>query len=60
VKNFSSTVAPLNELLKKESEFWWSKNAQKSFELIKEKLCIAPVLTLQYFAKTFVITCDAS
>jgi hypothetical protein len=46
--------------LKKESEFWWSKNAQKSFELIKEKLCTASVLTLQYFAKTFVITCDAS
>jgi len=58
MKNLSSTIAPLIECLKNINEFWWSKNAQKSFELIKEKLCIVPLLTLLDFAEMFEIKCD--
>jgi hypothetical protein len=59
VKNFSSIVAPLTECLKKGSEFRWSKNTQKSFDLIKEKWCTTLILALLDFAKTFKIECDA-
>ncbi|KAK2383154.1 hypothetical protein QL285_070639 [Trifolium repens] len=34
--------------------------AQKAFEELKQKLTTAPILTLPYFSKPFVIECDAS
>ncbi|RDX68177.1 Retrovirus-related Pol polyprotein from transposon 17.6, partial [Mucuna pruriens] len=47
-KNFSSIVAPLNELLKKDVVFKW------------DDLTNAPVLCLPNFDNTFEIECDAS
>ena len=46
--------------MKKHGEFKWTAVAQRSFELIKDKLISAPILTLPDFSKTFVVECDAS
>ncbi|RDX77721.1 Retrovirus-related Pol polyprotein from transposon 17.6, partial [Mucuna pruriens] len=49
VKNFSSTAAPLNELVKK----------NKAFNLLKDKLTNATLLCLPNFDIAFEIECDA-
>jgi len=60
VPNFSTIVAPLNELVKKGFDFKWDFDQTKAFETLKEKLIKAPLLVLPNFSKTFEIKCDAS
>ncbi|PKI41462.1 hypothetical protein CRG98_038137 [Punica granatum] len=42
------------------TKFKWSESTQQNFEIIKEKLCAAPILALTNFSKAFEIDCDAS
>ena len=60
VPNFSTTVAPLNELVKKGVVYKWGKDQEKAFEILKQKLINAPLLALPNFSQTFEIECDAS
>jgi hypothetical protein len=60
VKDFSTVVAPINELTKKEVPFKLGEAQQKAFEELKTKLTIAPVLAHLDFGKTFEIECDVS
>lgn len=60
IDDYSTHTFPLTELLSKRKYFRWSDDAQKSFELLKQKLCSAPVLIHADFSKPFILQCDAS
>jgi hypothetical protein len=60
VKDFSTIVAPLTEIVKKFVGFKWNAEQDKTFNLLKDKLCSASVLTLPDFTRAFKVECDAS
>lgn len=60
IPNFSSIVAPLTNLLKKNVKFNWNDKCEKSFCTLKETLSSAPILTCPNFELPFSVQCDAS
>ena len=44
----------------KKDAFSWTPEATKAFERLKEAMCLALVLAMQNFIKTFIVECDAS
>ena len=52
-------MAPLTECTKKGS-FESTDEAQQAFELVKLKMCQAPILKLPGFTKPFEVECNAS
>jgi hypothetical protein len=60
IENFSKIAKPMTELLKNNTKFEWSEVCEKSFQELKKRLTIAPVLTLPDIKKDIVVYCDAS
>jgi hypothetical protein len=60
IKGFSNIARPMTELLKKDHKFVWTPKCEGSFQIIKEKLTTALVLTLPDIHQDFVVFCDAS
>ena len=58
--NFSRIAVPMTRLTQKNVKFIWSDACENSFQLLKEKLNIAPVLTLPNREDKFTVYCDAS
>jgi hypothetical protein len=60
VRDFSTIVAPLNDLTKKGVSFRWGAAQDKHFHTLINKLTHAPLLQLPDFGKTFELKFDTS
>ena len=60
VPAYSNLVAPLFELLRKNTNFFWSEECNKNFELLKETLQKSLVLISPDFKKPYIIQTYAS
>jgi hypothetical protein len=56
MRDFSTIVAPLNDLMKKGGSFYWGAAQEHSFNTLIDKLTHAPLLQLPDFDKTFELT----
>ena len=60
VSNFSKIISPITRLTKKNIKWEWTAECQQSFNLIKEALVTAPVMTCPDFNRMFSFQTDAS
>jgi hypothetical protein len=60
IANFSFIAAHLHVLISVKQVFQWGGKQQKSFETLKEKISITPVLALPDLQQPFEIQTDAS
>ena len=60
LRNLSSILAPLHQLLKKDAKWVWKVNQQRAFNKTKEMLQSATVLTHYDDKKELLLSCDAS
>ncbi|GKG14634.1 putative reverse transcriptase domain-containing protein [Tanacetum coccineum] len=50
----------MTKLTQKGVKFNWGEKEEDAFQLIKQKLCSAPILALPEGSEDFVVYCDAS
>ncbi|GJY04571.1 putative reverse transcriptase domain-containing protein [Tanacetum coccineum] len=50
----------MTKLTQKNVKFEWTEKAEDAFQLLKQKLCSAPILALPEGSENFVVYCDAS
>ncbi|GKE61905.1 putative reverse transcriptase domain-containing protein [Tanacetum coccineum] len=59
--NFGGVTAkPMTKLTQKKVKFEWGDKQEASFQLLKQKLCSAPILALPEGSEDFIVYCDAS
>nr|GEW83381.1 putative reverse transcriptase domain-containing protein [Tanacetum cinerariifolium] len=60
IEGFSMIARSMTKLTQKKVKFEWGEKQKESFQIIKQKLCSAPILALLEGSKDFVVYCDAS
>ncbi|GJU74022.1 putative reverse transcriptase domain-containing protein [Tanacetum coccineum] len=60
IKDFSKIAKSLTELTQKNKKYIWGEDQESAFQLLKQKLCEAPILALPKGNDDFVVYCDAS
>nr|GEU35612.1 putative reverse transcriptase domain-containing protein [Tanacetum cinerariifolium] len=60
IKGFLKIAKSMTKLTQKKVKFKWGDKQEAAFQIIKQKLCSAPILALPKGSEDFVIYCDAS
>ncbi|GJW46802.1 putative nucleotidyltransferase, ribonuclease H, partial [Tanacetum coccineum] len=60
IEGFSIIAKPMTELTHKDRKFDWGEEQETNFQLLKHKLCDAPILALPEGSDDFVVYSDAS
>ncbi|GKB68436.1 putative reverse transcriptase domain-containing protein, partial [Tanacetum coccineum] len=60
IEGFSKIAKPRTKLTQKKVYFVWGDKQEAAFQLLKQKLCSAPILALPEGSKDFIAYCDAS
>ncbi|GJR83658.1 putative reverse transcriptase domain-containing protein [Tanacetum coccineum] len=60
IEGFSKIAKPMTKLTQKKVKFEWGDKQEAAFQLLKQKLCSAPILALPEGSEDFIAYCDAS
>ncbi|GKB19894.1 putative reverse transcriptase domain-containing protein [Tanacetum coccineum] len=60
IEGFSKIAKSMTKLTQKKVKIVWGDKEEAAFQLIKQKLCSAPIMALPEGSKYFVLYCDAS
>ncbi|GJY83891.1 putative reverse transcriptase domain-containing protein [Tanacetum coccineum] len=60
IEGFSKIAKPKTKLTQKKVKFVWGDKQEAAFQLLKQKLCSAPILTLPEGSEDFIAYCDTS
>ncbi|GKF51630.1 putative reverse transcriptase domain-containing protein [Tanacetum coccineum] len=60
IEEFLKIAKPITKLTQKKVMFIWGDKQEAAFQLLKQKLCSAPILALPEGSEDFIIYCDAS
>ncbi|GJV69823.1 putative reverse transcriptase domain-containing protein [Tanacetum coccineum] len=60
IEGFSMIAKSMTKLTQNKVKFDWGDKQEAAFQLLKHKLCSAPILALLKGAENFIVYCDAS
>nr|GEZ19629.1 hypothetical protein [Tanacetum cinerariifolium] len=58
-EGFLKIAKPMTKLTQKKVKFEWGDKQEAAFQLLKQKLCSAPILALPKGSEDFIVYCDA-
>nr|GEY36410.1 putative reverse transcriptase domain-containing protein [Tanacetum cinerariifolium] len=60
IEGFLKIAKPMTKLTQKKVKFEWGDKQEAACQLLKQKLCSAPILALPKGSEDFIVYCDAS
>nr|GEU34652.1 putative reverse transcriptase domain-containing protein [Tanacetum cinerariifolium] len=60
IEGFSKIAKPMTKLTQKKVKFEWGNKQEAAFQLLRQKLCSAPILALLEGSEDFIVYCGAS